>query len=356
MTENEKNKPISEFTEKDKSRLAENLVHALMDENAPDDISDRLQEWFACPVREEEKFTALEKYMSDYLQPEQDMTKESTLRQFNKLAARLGISTSSHYVQAKNKSLWSGMLGRAAAVLLPVIFAVGGYLWYQSAGISFRQGDVAAHHVSVPAEGSRHIVLADGTEVTLNSGSQFDYDGTRQCELHGEGYFNVTKSDEPFVVRTTHLNVTVLGTEFNLSAYDDSDLSVVMLYTGSVKVDYENGTQILKPGRKFTYNHVTREIGITQFDPAAGVRMGTVSLKSTRLTAYSLGEILDAIRQKYSVDIVNVRSIDTTQRYTFVLRDEKEPIETVMNSLKDASGDFDYRIEGNAVIIVPVKK
>lgn len=96
--------------------------------------------------------------------------------------------------------------------------------------------------VSIPRGKTYHITLSDGTEVWLNAGSRLSFpnhfDGeTRSVTLHGEAYFKVARNEKkPFVVITDHLATHVLGTEFNVKAYDDSETHVTLVQ-GSVKVE-----------------------------------------------------------------------------------------------------------------------
>src|SRR5690606_13396492 len=55
-------------------------------------------------------------------------------------------------------------------------------------------------------------------------------------ELSGEAYFEVAKSDIPFLVKTDKQETEVLGTHFNIQSYDDEVLNHVTLIEGSVKV------------------------------------------------------------------------------------------------------------------------
>src|SRR5660398_29209 len=71
------------------------------------------------------------------------------------------------------------------------------------------------------------MVLPDSSLVFLNSGSEITFNnnfkkGERQVSLVGEAYFSVTKDPEnPFRIKTSEIEVEVLGTEFNLKAYPD---------------------------------------------------------------------------------------------------------------------------------------
>lgn len=95
----------------------------------------------------------------------------------------------------------------------------------------------------VPAEQRAELILPDSTKVWLNANSKLVYpssfkEGIRQVELDGEAYFDVRHNgDNPFVVRTKSMNVTVLGTEFNVSAYSGIEEFNIALLRGSVELN-----------------------------------------------------------------------------------------------------------------------
>ena len=78
----------------------------------------------------------------------------------------------------------------------------------------------------VPRGTTYQLTLPDGTEVWLNSDSELTFPDhftgrERRVNLVGEGYFKVTKDKEhPFRIKAPNFTVTVLGTEFNIRAYD----------------------------------------------------------------------------------------------------------------------------------------
>ena len=95
----------------------------------------------------------------------------------------------------------------------------------------------------VPAGQRAELILPDSTKVWLNANSKLVYpssfkEGIRQVELDGEAYFDVWHNgDNPFVVRTKSMNVTVLGTEFNVSAYSGIEEFNIALLRGSVELN-----------------------------------------------------------------------------------------------------------------------
>lgn len=96
------------------------------------------------------------------------------------------------------------------------------------------------------------VILPDKSLVFLNSGSSLRYarsflkESQRRVELSGEGYFQVKKDkSRPFVVVNKNQSVTVLGTTFNISAYEDEKIIRTTLLEGSVKIN----NSILRPGQ-----------------------------------------------------------------------------------------------------------
>lgn len=175
-------------------------------------------------------------------------------------------------------SLWMTWLTRAAAILLlPVLI----FLFYT---LSEKKPEFisAAKHSADSLEiiapiGSRTVVqLPDGSEVHLNFGSKIKYPQifsgrTREVVLTGEGYFNVTHNPEkPFVVKTEKLNITALGTVFNVLAYSDDDVIETTLVEGKVVLEKTGGKGkkntigTLAPGQHVKYNIKTGDVAATR--------------------------------------------------------------------------------------------
>lgn len=101
------------------------------------------------------------------------------------------------------------------------------------------------------------LLLPDGTQVWLNAASSIRYPTVftgkqRRVEITGEVYFEVTRNTEmPFIVQVnTHTTVEVLGTHFNINAYEDEASINTTLLEGSVKVSTGGSTQLLSPGQQ----------------------------------------------------------------------------------------------------------
>ncbi|MCZ4695564.1 FecR family protein [Ancylomarina euxinus] len=110
------------------------------------------------------------------------------------------------------------------------------------------------NRINVPRGGEYSLVLADGTKVWMNSESSLKYPvqfagSTRQVELTGEAYFEVAHNpSHPFIIKARDTEVKVLGTKFNLSAYDDADYIATTLVEGSVELSSLGNKELLKPG------------------------------------------------------------------------------------------------------------
>ena len=117
--------------------------------------------------------------------------------------------------------------------------------------------------------GKSLVTLPDGTIVHLNAKSSLTYSQDfgrtdRKVELSGEGFFEVKKDTEKkFIVGTGYMDVTVLGTKFNVYAYENKDLVEMSLVEGSVNITTElppYRSINVKPNEKVTYNKITGEL------------------------------------------------------------------------------------------------
>ncbi|MVT08195.1 FecR family protein [Chitinophaga tropicalis] len=120
--------------------------------------------------------------------------------------------------------------------------------------LSSSKAGVSRNTISTPVGGQYQIVLDDGTRVWLNAASslrfpvRFDGD-ERAVEVSGEVYFEVAKNKEkPFKVSFNGNTVTVLGTHFNVMAYNDEAKSKVTLLEGAIRISNHTGQNLLKPG------------------------------------------------------------------------------------------------------------
>jgi ferric-dicitrate binding protein FerR (iron transport regulator) len=110
--------------------------------------------------------------------------------------------------------------------------------------------------IKIPVGGEYQLTLSDGTKVWLNSESEIKYPVQfigykRRVEVKGEVYFDVAHDKaKPFVVSVNDVEVEVLGTEFNIEAYDDQNSVTTTLIKGSVKLTKNEEQIIIKPNQQ----------------------------------------------------------------------------------------------------------
>lgn len=162
--------------------------------------------------------------------------------------------------------------------------------------------------INIPQGGEYHLVLADGTRVYLNSMSEFKYPvkflgESREVELSGEAYFEVTKdASKPFIVKTSAISIEVLGTSFNLNAYENCERIVTTLVEGRVKINSSktNESHLLAPDEQATFSIATEHTDITKVD----VNLYT-AWKDGNLTFYDtrLEDIMTTLTRWYSANV-----------------------------------------------------
>ncbi len=128
-----------------------------------------------------------------------------------------------------------------------------GAIIYEPSG---RSGSAVSYNtISVPAGGSYKVVLPDGTAVWLNALSSLTYPtafngNSREVTLVGEAYFEVAKdATKPFTAKVDAMKVTVLGTHFNINAYDSKRFKTTLL-EGSVRLSNAGSKTLLTPGQQ----------------------------------------------------------------------------------------------------------
>lgn len=121
---------------------------------------------------------------------------------------------------------------------------------------------LAYNTLTTPRGGKFELTLSDGTQVTLNAASSIRYPvnfvgNERRVEITGEAYFEVAHNRaKPFFVSAKGQTVQVLGTHFNINAYDDEPSIKTTLLEGSIKISEPGQSALLKPGQQ-------AQIGIT---------------------------------------------------------------------------------------------
>lgn len=129
----------------------------------------------------------------------------------------------------------------------------------------------------IPYGKMTNLILPDGTKVTLNAGSKLIYPDVfsnekREVFLIGEAFFDVFEdSNHPFIVQTTDINLEVLGTKFNVSAYGSDNMYETVLVKGKVRIkqnqsNFFDKSIVIQPNQKVTFNRTLREMEVKEVD------------------------------------------------------------------------------------------
>lgn len=127
---------------------------------------------------------------------------------------------------------------------------------------------------SVPLGSRSKVILADGTEVNLNSGSELTISDSfsssnRTATLSGEAFFNVkTDPKHPFIVRTENFDIKVTGTQFNVCAYKEDKQSTTTLAEGKIELQIQNSNRVVNvnPGEKFSLDNTQQDYSLAIAD------------------------------------------------------------------------------------------
>ncbi|NLR58266.1 DUF4974 domain-containing protein [Chitinophaga polysaccharea] len=233
-----------------------------------------------------------------------------------------------------------------------------GVLVYQRAG-AVTQGETW-NTVSTPKGGKYEVVLSDGTHVFLNAASTVKFpvpfnENGREVVLTGEAYFEVShtpgeKAAWPFVVKIRRAGedggeVKVLGTHFNIMAYDDEKFVKTTLVEGSVNMHKDANTVILKPGQQSVWFPQTNTLQVRPADLEAEIawKNGRFLFRSTDIKTImrQLSRWYD-VTVDYDGDMTDIRFAGNIER--------KENIKELIEIL-EADGRLRFHITGNKIIV-----
>ncbi|WP_339070946.1 FecR domain-containing protein [Chitinophaga sp. 212800008-4] len=161
--------------------------------------------------------------------------------------------------------------------------------------------------VSTPRGRQFRLVLADGTHVWLNAGSQIRFPAAftgkeRRVDISGEAYFEVKPDPEmPFIIQAHSAQIRVLGTSFNVADYDDEKNMTTTLLEGSVKIHTTSTAMLLQPGQQASIEKNTGKLSAKTVDTEQAVAWTKDRLA---LNNTDFAELMRRISRWYDVDVV----------------------------------------------------
>ena len=207
---------------------------------------------------------------------------------------------------------------------------------------------------STPRGRKFRMNLDDGSFVHMNSVSSIVYpnkfeDDIREIEIKGEAYFDIKRDESrPFKIKVKEYNVEVLGTSFNIQAYEGEDEFSVIVESGTVVVNLDEegkNSAVLEKDQKLIFNpktNVTEIIDIKSSDELSW-REGILRFEST-----PLAKAEKSIERWYGIDLV----INNTDLYKKTLTGihQNRNLKSVIEALTYATGSK-YTVKNNSIII-----
>ena len=222
---------------------------------------------------------------------------------------------------------------------------------------NYKYSNSRTYKLHVPLRKQFQVDLADGTNVRLNANTTLEfsinpYSKNRITEISGEGYFDVAHNKaRPFIVKTRRMDIEVLGTRFNVTAYKNERTVETTLIQGSVKVKNIHGkSAIIKPGDvaivdRYREDIIVRDANINE------TMLWTSDLMV--LKDNKLGDILTQLSRWYGIDFVYTPKSLKNERFSGELRKNME-LAAILRKLEYIEG-INFKIDNNIVKLTKEK-
>jgi len=215
-------------------------------------------------------------------------------------------------------------------------------------------GEVVYNTLSTFNGGQYQLILSDGTKVWLNASSSIYYPtiftGTeRRVAVTGEAYFEVAKNASmPFEISVRDVQVQVLGTHFNIMAYNDETSINTTLLEGAVKILKGSETRLLLPGQQ---SRITKSKSIKVVDADIEEVMAWKN-GWFQFDGYDIEKVLRQVSRWYNVDIAYEGKIPAGHFTGSVSRENN--ISQVLKIME--AGGVRFKIEGRKIVVYADKK
>ncbi|MCW3467609.1 FecR family protein [Chitinophaga nivalis] len=233
---------------------------------------------------------------------------------------------------------------------LPFYTTAGQLIYHKNTG---NTGQAISYNLlRTPKGGQYQLLLPDGSKVWLNAASSLKFPTaftttTRQVELSGEAYFEISNNArQPFEVIANNTNITVLGTRFNIMAYQNETAVKTTLLQGAVKVSRQQESRLLKPGEQslFPADGDLQVIENADVELAVAWKNGFTSFRSADIRT-----IMRQVERWYDVEVVYNGHIPERTFTGDIPRDAQL---TELLKLLEVS-KIHFSMEGNQLVVMP---
>ncbi len=224
---------------------------------------------------------------------------------------------------------------------------------YYIAGEQMPGAEIRYNTIETPKGGQFQVILPDGSRVWLNAGSSLRFPTAfigieRKVELRGEAYFEVSENVHmPFIVHTDDSDIKVLGTHFNVMAYDDEKNTNTTLLEGSVQVLKGSDKLLIKPGESAVVNKSTGSINVTLTDTEQAVawKNGYFIFDHE-----SIESIMRKVSRWYNVEVSYSGNMSNKDFAGTISRDKN--VSELLEML-ELTGAVKFKIEGRRITVMP---
>jgi len=218
-----------------------------------------------------------------------------------------------------------------------------------------KPAEILYNTLVTPRGGQYQLVLPDGTKVWLNAASPIRYPTAfagkeRKVSVTGEAYFEVAQNAAmPFVVSIGATGnkgeIMVLGTHFNVNAYDDEETVRTTLLEGAIEMKKDDAKVFVKPMQQAQLSKTgdIRLVNDVDVEDVIAWKNGKTSCKNMELK-----DIMREVSRWYDVDIVYENAIE--DRYTVTVPRDV-PVSSLFKFL-EASGGVHFKIEGKKITVL----
>lgn len=235
----------------------------------------------------------------------------------------------------------------------------GGQLMYTALATDHPSASAAPSYntLRTPRGGQFQVTLPDGTKVWLNAASALKYPvvfngRSRQVELTGEAYFEVAQNEKmPFKVNVhtgaDSLEVAVLGTQFNIMAYEEEALVKTTLLQGAVKVSSNHSSKQLAPGQGAhldKHDHILSVAPQVNTEEAVAWKNGFIQLEGN-----DIASAMRLIARWYNMEVVYKAPV--TAHFRGIIP-RNVPVSQVLKMM-EMTGEVHFEIRGKQIIVSP---
>ena len=309
----------------------------------------RFRPWIAAAVTVGVICAATLIYLTNHKKQQEPLAPSITLRHDHDVAAPAGtvaILTLANGKTVPLGSITAGMVVRQGSAKVEKL--KDGQLVYSGSA----DASLSYNVLTVP-RGSRvaSITLADGTRVWLNAASSLKYPVAfaakeRRVFIVGEAYFEVAHNARlPFVVDNGNTHITVLGTHFNVNAYQDESMVKVTLMEGSVNIDRSGSSRTLSPGQQAVIGNSVEIRNDADLDEVLAWKNGRFSFGE----AADINSVMREIARWYDVEVKFERPVVAHIGGT-ISRDENA---SQVFRMLEMTGAVKFQIDDRKVTVEP---